>query len=266
MIHSGLNLFKSLVKIETERLFQPHRLGRPRIVSFDEAYDNILKVVRTGMQWRHLQPESVSYITVFKTMHKWTNANVFRTAYERLLRLYSRKRRSKYYCIDSSFVKNIYGGDCTGRNPTDRGRKATKVSVVVDDRGVMLSSVFTPGNWSDMGLLEPTLKEAFIRLENGKELYADKGYDSKRNRTVCNMQGLKDRIFKRKTTCGRRTHAKRGVVERFFSWLDKFRRLLVRYEQRIAVYESMNFLACGVLLSKFFSESDYSAVFVSLNT
>ena len=34
MKHSGLNLFKSLVKIETERLFQPHRLGRPKKVTF----------------------------------------------------------------------------------------------------------------------------------------------------------------------------------------------------------------------------------------
>ena len=156
MNNSELNIFKSLVKIETERLFQPHRLGRPRTGSFDEVYNNILKVVRTGMQWRHLQPKSVSYITIFKTMHKWNNANVFRTAYARLLRLYSRKRRSRNYCIDSSFVKNKYGRDCTGRNPTDRGRKATKVSVVVDDRGVLLSSLFTPGNWADMGLLEPT--------------------------------------------------------------------------------------------------------------
>ena len=195
-----LNLYKLLVRIETERLFPNHRLGRPRIVSFDEAYDGILKVVRTGMQWRQLQPETVSYITVFKTMHRWTNASVSRSAYERLLRIYSQRRRSRYYCVDSSFVKNIYGRDCTGRNPTDRGRQATKMSVVVDDRGVMLGSLFTPANWSDVRLLEPTLREVFIRLEQGKELYADKGYDSKSNRTLCSRQELKDRIFRKKNT------------------------------------------------------------------
>jgi len=38
--------------------------------------------------------------------------------------------------IDSSHVKGIYGRDCTGRNPTDRGRNATQVSAIVASDGV----------------------------------------------------------------------------------------------------------------------------------
>ena len=156
-MNNSSNLFKRFVQIETERLFPTHSLGRPRILSFHEAYESILKVVRTGMQWRHLQPKTVSYMTIFKTLHRWTDASIFRTAYERLLRLYSRRRRPKFYCIDSSFVKSIYGKECTGRNPTDRGRRATKMSVVVDDRGMLFASLLTPANWSDVRLLEPTI-------------------------------------------------------------------------------------------------------------
>ena len=37
------------------------------------------------MQWRYLRPTAaVAYITVFKTMHTWIDAGLFRTAYERL--------------------------------------------------------------------------------------------------------------------------------------------------------------------------------------
>jgi len=115
-------MFKNVLRIQVEKYFPRNVRGRPSLLTFDDAYDDILKVVRTGMQWRHLTPKHVSFITVFKTMHKWVAADLFRAAYQTLLRLYSRKRRPRYYCVDSSFVKNIYGSDCVGRNPTDRGQ------------------------------------------------------------------------------------------------------------------------------------------------
>ena len=220
------------------------------MLSFDEAFDCISQVVRTGMQWRDLQPRTVSHITVFKTMHQWVSQGVFRTAYTRLLKLYGQKRRPKFYSVDSSYVKNIYGRDCTGRNPTDRGRRATKLSTVVDDLGIPHALLATEANVSDQRLLEVSLRSTLVPLCQKTELFADKGYDSAANRKICRSLGLKDRIFKRKTVNGRRTHAKRGVVERFFSWHDKNRRLLVRYEQKVGVYLQLSFLAIGQLLSK----------------
>ena len=75
---------------------------RPALLGFDDAYDDILRVVRTGMQWRYLRPTAaVAYITVFKTMHKWIDAGLFRTAYERLLRLYRRRRAPRYKVLRS---------------------------------------------------------------------------------------------------------------------------------------------------------------------
>ena len=152
-------------------------------------------------------PKNVSYITVFKTMHKWIDAGLFKAAYRCMLRLHSRRRL--ICAIDSSFVKNVYGRDCIGRNPTDRGRAATKLSVLVDDLGVPLSLLFTPANCSDARLMDPTLEAAILKPPGGTPLYADKGYDSAHNRTVCHRHGLADRIFRRRTVNGRRTHAKR---------------------------------------------------------
>ena len=241
-------MFKNVLRIQVEKYFPRNVRGRPSLLTFDDAYDDILKVVRTGMQWRHLTPKHVSFITVFKTMHKWVAADLFRAAYQTLLRLYSRKRRPRYYCVDSSFAKNIYGSDCVGRNPTDRGRKATKMSAIVDDLGVPYGALFSPGNHSDFKLFEPTLDSVLIPLERGKEMYGDKGYDSRTNRDACAQHGLRDRLFRRRTKNGRRTHARRGVVERFFSWIDKYRRLLVRYERYVSVYSSMCFLTFGMVL------------------
>lgn len=247
-------MYKNLVRIEHDRLYPPQQRGRPRILTFDDSFDCILKVVQTGMQWRQLQPTKVSHITVFKQMHMWIHAGVFRTAYTRLLRLYCRQRRSRYYCIDSTYVKNIYGRDCVGRNPTDRGRRATKLSAVVDDLGVPHSLIVTAANISDQKLLQPTIQDMLSSCHRGKELFADKGYDSAMNRRICKSYGFNDRIFKRRTTNGKRTHAKRGVVERYFSWHDKYRRLLVRYEQNVQVYLGMTFMTAGIRLNQIFSK------------
>ena len=241
-------LFRNILRVQVARSFPPSDKGRPPRLTFDDAYDDILRVVRTGMQWRHLQPRNVSFVTVFKTMHKWIKADLFRIAYQRLLHLYSRRRRPRYCCVDSTFVKNVYGADCIGRNPTDRGRMATKVSAAVDDLGIPYALVYSPANQSDTRLLRQTLDAAMIPVPGNIELFADKGYDSASNRRLCAEHGYRDRIFRRRTTNGRRTHAKRGVVERFFSWMDKYRRLVLRYERSVAVYASMTLFACGCLL------------------
>ena len=245
-------MFKTLVELEVERQFPSQRRGRPRLLTFDDAYDDILKVLKTGMQWRQLQPRVASHITVFKTMQSWVQRNIFQTAYQRLLKLYNRRRRPKYHCIDSSFVKNIYGRDVVGRNPTDRGRRATKLSVIVDDLGVPFSLIALPANRSDQISLQPTIESMLCTPIHGLELYADKGYDSNSNRRFCTAKGLCDRIFKRRTTNGRRTHAKRGVIERYFSWHDKCRRLIVRYEQKANTYLAFTFLHAGTRLSNLF--------------
>lgn len=241
------DMFRNLIRIEVARCFPPQCKGRHRKLQFDDALDCIFLLVRTGMQWREVRPSTASHITVFKTMHAWMQKSVFETAYKRLIHLYERKRKSRYYCIDSTYVKNVYGRDCTGRNPTDRGRKATKLSAIVDDIGIPHALRCDPGNTSDMKLFGSTLNHMMTKIRN-IEMFADKGYDSRTNRNICRRAGLSDRIFKRKATCGKRTHAKRNVVERFFSWMDKQRRLLLRYEQKVFVYMEMTFIACGRLL------------------
>ena len=144
----------------------------------------------------------------------------------------------------------MYGTNCVGRNPTDRGRMGTQVTAIVDDQGMPFSLLFSPANHSDMRLLEPTLSVAMESIPKGTPLYADRGYDSAHNRNVCRTHKCVDRIFRRGTKTGRRTNAKRGTVERFFSWIDKQRRLIMRYERGIETYSAMTYLACGLLLER----------------
>ena len=96
MSHNTPGLFKELVRIEIGRKFPYRSRGRPVSLTFEDAYESILFVMKTGMQWRSLTPKTASYITVFKTMHRWMDERIFETAYTNLLRLYRRQRRSKF--------------------------------------------------------------------------------------------------------------------------------------------------------------------------
>ena len=151
-------LFKNIVRIVVQQKCPEAPRGRPRQIPFDVAFNQICRVLRSSMPWGLDQYVcGFHYQTVYKTWARWVSLNVFKIAYSRLLRLYSRRRHAKHYCIDTSYVKNRLGVDCLGRNPTDRGRMATKISMCVDDVGIPVCILAVPGNTSDQHLVEPTL-------------------------------------------------------------------------------------------------------------
>ena len=140
--------------------FPRKSLGRP-CCDLDEVFSSIDLVLRSGMAWRHLSAtkHNIHYSTVHKLFRKWTKAGVFEETYRRLLVL--RNRRPRRYCVDSTYVKNQYGRDMIGKNPTDRGRNATKLSVLVD--GQIFSLIETPHTNNEQCTLKtmPRKKEKF---------------------------------------------------------------------------------------------------------
>ena len=124
---------------------------------------------------------------IHRHFKKWYSAGVFQDAYTQLLRQYvgSRAHPPSYYCVDSTFVKNLYGTEGLGRNPTDRGRRAMKLSVLLDNNGVIHSLIGTPANVPDVVLLGRTIEASMVPLCRQVPLLADKGYDSKSNRAIC---------------------------------------------------------------------------------
>ena len=223
------------------------RVGRKPSLLPGEALRLIFRVLRTGMQWRELEC-NVHFTTVFKRMKTWSEAGVFTDAYTKTLEVYRKLNKNEYYCVDSSYVKNKFGRkNVTGKNHTDRGRQALKLSAIVDQNGIIHGACTHPGNIPDVSLLDETLRSAFVSLDK-LPLLADRGYDSRKNRRICEQHGLQDRIFRRKTKTVRRTNARRIVVEHVFAWLDQFRRLLYMYEQNPTTYISFVLLAMGHIL------------------
>lgn len=239
------NIILCLVK----KHFPSSNTGRKRVEP-EFVLDQLLRILWTGCPWRSVQTTHFSYQTIHRHFMLWSQKKIFREAYSIAYKLQNRptRRNLRFQCIDASFVKNIYGRDCVGRNPTDRGRNATKLSAVVDQDGLPLSLVFFPANVHDVHTVEPTLKDRIVATDPSQALYADKGYDSKKVRNMIRQYGNVDRVGKRGTIVHRVVNRRRNIVERFFSWLDKNRRLILRYDALITSYESWTWLASVRLL------------------
>jgi len=110
-----------------------------------------------GSPWRTL---GAGYTVIFQPFHQVDCGGCLRARLCRCAAPLSTapKRNVRVECIDSSYVKSIYGRDCIGRNPTDRGRNATKVLVMVASDGVPVALAIFPGNTSDQRTVDVTLR------------------------------------------------------------------------------------------------------------
>jgi putative transposase len=103
--------------------------------------------------------------------------------------------------------------------------------------------------------LEPTLASAVVRRPKDmkQHLCADKGYAGKPAERVMEKrhyiphvrQRSEEMLAKKRNP---RHRARRWVVERTHSWLNRYRKLLVRYEKRADSYEGLLEIACALVV------------------
>jgi hypothetical protein len=85
--------------------------------------------------------------------------------WKRVLRRYITKRTSTdgkhfhEFFVDSTKIKNVAGQGYVGKDFTDRGKLATRTSVVCDRDQTILGCVLTRANEIDISLTHPTLED-----------------------------------------------------------------------------------------------------------
>lgn len=110
-------------------------------------------------------------------------------------------------------------------------------------------------------MLESTLDAiAPIRRPRGRprkrpeKLHADKGYESKKNKAALRRRGITPRIARKGVESKERLGRHRWVVERTHSWLNRFRRLKVRYERRADIHEAFLKFGCALICWSFLEQ------------
>ena len=231
----------------------PNTCGRPRKLTTIDAIDRIFHVCRTGCQWAELPcPPRVSYKTVYHRFNMLSRQRIFEDAFYNLSTAYRIANPMLPLVADTSYIKNVCGRDVIGRNHTDRGRLATKASLLSDSRSVPIAFAFHKGNRNDCNTLSHLLDTAARKTRHNlgahRLLYADKGYDSQACRNSCIRHGLIPRIPRRMTD--ETWSSVRCAVEVTFGRLDRFRRIIVRYDFGIRTFKSFHYLASLCLVAR----------------
>lgn len=148
-------------------------------------------------------------------------------------------------------------GKKTGPNPTDRGKRGTKRSVLTDGRGVPLGVVTAGANRNDFKLARETLASIPVMrpaptAASPQGLCLDKDYDRGEVRALAaefgftaHIRGRGKEAWELKRQAGAR--ARRWVVERTHSWLNRFRRVLIRWEKRSDTHLAMLHFALALI-------------------
>ena len=239
---------------------QPGTPGRPA-TPYRLAFDAVVYVLRTGCQWEALpRQEFAPPSTINGIYNKWVKAGVFEHAWKVLLQYYDKKVgiKWKWQAMDCAITKAPLGGDLTGPSPVDRGKSGTKRSLLTDQRGAPLSIVVTGANTHDKRVALETLDSIIVErpeklIYRIHHLCLDKGYDF-----ADIIAGVLARDYilhlkkvgeEEKAIDGEKKHpARRWVVERTHSWMNRFRRLLVRWEKKVENYKAMLHLASVMIL------------------
>jgi transposase InsO family protein len=121
--------------------------------------------------------------------------------------------------LDSCSVRAKRGGDLTGPNPTDRGKRGTKYHLAVAGDGVTVACATTGANVNCTVLFERLFLMAIAVVANIGTVFADKGYDAEGNREICRAFGAEPCMHKRGRAPGSGLGKRRRPVERSNAWL-----------------------------------------------
>jgi putative transposase len=150
------------------------------------------------------------------------------------------------------------GGEATGANPTDRGKGGTKRSVLTEGHGIPIAVVVAGAKRHAMKLLAATLDAAVLKRPEPMEEAPhhgclDKGDDSDACRDEVESRGYSPHIRSRgEEEQARREipgyQARRWVVEVCHAWLHRFRKILVRFEKKLATHLALLQFACASIV------------------
>jgi putative transposase len=235
-----------------------HALGchNPRVPD-RAAMDAIFFVLRTGCQWNALNATGIcSSSSAHRRFQEWVGSGVFEAFWREGLLAYDAFAGIdwSWLCLDGALGKAPLGG---GKNrPQSRAKRGVKRSLLTDGQGMPLSIIAAGANRNDHKLMRETIEGIVTErptpsTEARQHLCLDKGYDYNEPRALAAEFGFTLHLRTRgeETDAKRRagTKARRWVVERTYSWMNRFRRILVRWEKKSANDLAMLHFALGLI-------------------
>lgn len=129
--------------------------------------------------------------------------------------------------------------------------------MVSDAHGIPLAVVLGPANRHDsvtfevvLDAIPPIATPQHHRRHRPAKLHADKAYDIPRCRAACHARRIGCRIARKQVDSSQTLGRHRWVVERTHAWLNRYRRLTIRYERRLDIHTAFVTIACALVCWK----------------
>lgn len=162
--------------------------------------------------------------------------------------------------LDGTHTLAKKGGESVAYQHRKRG-KTSNILPILDANGFVIASTgIVAGNHNDAYQLTPHLQCAFTAMKQlgltiqGAYFNADKAFDTRAARKTCFNHGLIPNIPEnrrnrkgpkrgRKRLFNEQVYQHRFSAERTFAWVDKFKRLLIRFERYDACFLGAHYIA-----------------------
>ena len=204
--------------------------------------------------------KEISYSAVYLHFAKWSRDGSLKKVWHQSILTIQDYLNLSELNLDGTHTLAKKGGQSVAYQRRKKG-KTSNILPIMDGNGYVVASTgIIAGNHNDAYNLKPHLQTAFKEMKRlglvikGGYFNADMAFDTKDARKTCFNHGLIPNIPEnprnrkqpkrgRKRLFNPEVYHRRFCAERTFAWVDKFKRLLIRFERYDVCFLGAHYIA-----------------------